>query len=49
MVYADEPLHERTFGERVGENELKIGEYVAELIEDRSTLQMGMVLFRMPC
>ena len=23
MVYADEPLHERTFGERVGENELK--------------------------
>ncbi|MCB9310980.1 MAG: acetyl-CoA hydrolase/transferase family protein [Lewinellaceae bacterium] len=42
MVYADEPLHERTFGERVGENELKIGEYVAELIEDRSTLQMGI-------
>lgn len=42
MVYADEPLHEAVFGEKVGPAELKIGEYIAGMIEDRSTLQMGI-------
>ena len=42
MVYCDELLHEANFGEKVGPNELKIGEYISEMIEDRSTLQMGI-------
>jgi acyl-CoA hydrolase len=42
MVYHEEPLHEASFGARVGPEEVKIGEYIAGLIEDRSTLQMGI-------
>jgi acyl-CoA hydrolase len=42
MVYADEPLHEASFGEKVGEAELQIAHHIAALIEDRSTLQMGI-------
>ncbi len=42
MVYNEEPLHEASFGSRVGPEEEKIGEYIAGLIEDRSTLQMGI-------
>jgi acyl-CoA hydrolase len=42
MVYADEPLHEALFGEKVGANERRIGAYIAEMIDDRSTLQMGI-------
>lgn len=42
MVYCEEPLHEVSFGGRVGADEIKIGEHVANLIEDRSTLQMGI-------
>lgn len=42
MVYCEDPLHEANFGEKVGENEVKIGEYIAALVEDRSTLQMGI-------
>ncbi len=42
MVYCEEPLHEVYFGGKVGEIEIKIGENVANLIEDRSTLQMGI-------
>jgi len=42
MVYADEPLHEASFGDKVSANELKIAEIIAGLIEDRSTLQMGI-------
>ena len=42
MIYHEQALHEASFGVRVGPEELKIGEYVAELIEDRSTLQMGI-------
>jgi acyl-CoA hydrolase len=42
MVYEDTPLQEVSFGKEVGETELKIGQIVAELIEDRSTLQMGI-------
>jgi acyl-CoA hydrolase len=42
MVYADEPLFVANFGDRVSETEARIGEHVAGLIEDRSTLQMGI-------
>jgi acyl-CoA hydrolase len=42
MVECHEPLHEARFGEKVGPDEMRIGEYVASLIEDRSTLQMGI-------
>jgi acyl-CoA hydrolase len=42
MVYCEDPLYEAHFGEKVGKNEMHIGEYVASLIEDRSTLQMGI-------
>jgi acyl-CoA hydrolase len=42
MVECVEPLYEARFGDKVGPEELRIGEYVASLIEDRSTLQMGI-------
>ncbi|HEY6502342.1 MAG TPA: acetyl-CoA hydrolase/transferase C-terminal domain-containing protein [Chitinophagaceae bacterium] len=42
MVYCDEPLYEANYGEKAGDTELKIGANVAGLIEDRSTLQMGI-------
>lgn len=42
MVYFEDPLHEVAYGHRVGPEELKIGENVAQLIEDRSTIQMGI-------
>lgn len=42
MVYCEDPLYEANFGEKIGKNELRIGEYVASLIDDRSTLQMGI-------
>ncbi len=42
MVYCDDPLQEVRFGEKVGPIEIKIGEYVAGLIEDRNTIQMGI-------
>ncbi len=42
MVFQDSPLQEIRFGEGLGEAEMKIGTLVAELIEDRSTLQMGI-------
>lgn len=42
LVYCEDPLQEASFGEKVGEAELKIGQFVANLIEDRSTLQMGI-------
>ena len=42
MVYCEDALHEANFGEKIGANEIKIGEYVAEMIDDRSTLQMGI-------
>jgi acyl-CoA hydrolase len=42
MVYCEDELHEANFGEKVGENEIKIGEHIANLVEDRSTLQMGI-------
>ncbi len=42
MVYCEDPLFERIFGENPSEDELKIGANVASIIEDRSTLQMGI-------
>jgi acyl-CoA hydrolase len=42
MVYCEDALHEANFGEKVGANELKIGEHIASLVEDKSTLQMGI-------
>ena len=42
MVQCHEPLYEARFGDKVGPEEMRIGEYVASLIEDRSTLQMGI-------
>jgi len=42
MVYCEDPLYEARYGDRVGPAELKIGEYVAGLIDDGSTLQMGI-------
>lgn len=42
LVYCEDPLHEALFGEKAGENERKIGEFIAGMVEDRSTLQMGI-------
>lgn len=42
MVYYEEALPEVDYGEKTGADELKIGEYIAEMIEDGSTLQMGI-------
>ncbi len=42
MVFHEAELPEETYGSRVGENELIIGKYIAEMIEDGSTLQMGI-------
>lgn len=41
MVECNDPLHEADFS-NISEEEMKIGRYVASLIEDRSTLQMGI-------
>jgi len=42
MVYYEDALHEGKFGGAVTEVDQKIGQYVAELIDDGSTLQMGI-------
>jgi acyl-CoA hydrolase len=42
MVYCEEPLFETSYGNKITEKEMRIGEFVAGLIEDRSTLQMGI-------
>ena len=42
IVRHEEPLHEVHFGDGASEAELKIGALIAELIDDRSTLQMGI-------
>jgi acyl-CoA hydrolase len=42
MVYHEEKLPEVDYGSKVGPEELKIGKLIAELIEDGSTLQMGI-------
>ncbi|MGB3006482.1 MAG: acetyl-CoA hydrolase/transferase C-terminal domain-containing protein [Chitinophagaceae bacterium] len=42
MVYHEEELPEVDYGAKIGEDELKIGKIIAGLIEDGSTLQMGI-------
>lgn len=42
MVLHDEPLMEIDYSAKAGAEELKIGEIIAEMIDDRSTLQMGI-------
>ncbi|NOT52374.1 MAG: acetyl-CoA hydrolase/transferase family protein [Chitinophagaceae bacterium] len=42
MVYCEDPLYEVRFGDKITAAEKKIGEYAAGLIDDRSTLQMGI-------
>lgn len=42
MVYHEEPLPQVDYGIKVREDELKIGQLIAGLIEDGSTLQMGI-------
>ncbi|MBK8142551.1 MAG: acetyl-CoA hydrolase/transferase C-terminal domain-containing protein [Chitinophagaceae bacterium] len=42
MVYHEEDLPEVDYGTKVREDELKIGQLIAGLIEDGSTLQMGI-------
>lgn len=41
-VEVNDPLPEVNYGGKLGEKELLIGRHVAELIEDRSTLQTGI-------
>ncbi|RYZ20782.1 MAG: acetyl-CoA hydrolase/transferase family protein [Chitinophagaceae bacterium] len=42
LVWCDEPLYEAQFGGKATAEDLRIGNHVAGLIEDRSTLQMGI-------
>jgi len=42
MVFQEEDLPEVDYGAKVGPDELKIGERIAGMIEDGSTLQMGI-------
>lgn len=42
MVFHDAELPEESYSSKVGENELKIGKFIAEMIDDGSTLQMGI-------
>ncbi|WP_290798013.1 acetyl-CoA hydrolase/transferase family protein [Flavihumibacter sp. UBA7668] len=42
MVYHEAPLHEGNFSSRLGAAEKQIGQYIAGMIEDRATLQMGI-------
>src|SRR6218665_2011662 len=42
MVYHEEALPQINYGIKTGPEELKIGQYIAELIDDGSTLQMGI-------
>ncbi|HLU89193.1 MAG TPA: acetyl-CoA hydrolase/transferase C-terminal domain-containing protein, partial [Cyclobacteriaceae bacterium] len=41
-VEVNDPLPQVNYASKIGENELKIGNYIAELIPDRSTLQLGI-------
>jgi acyl-CoA hydrolase len=42
LVQTDQPLPEVSYAKLINETALTIGRYCAELIEDRSTLQMGI-------
>ena len=41
-IYVDEPLPEVDYRKKITEKERQIGQHIASLIEDRSTLQMGI-------
>ena len=42
MVFHESPLPEESYSSKVGKNELIIGKNIADMIEDGSTLQMGI-------
>ena len=42
FVYNENPIHEVDYSAKLGNDELRIGKFIAELIEDGSTLQMGI-------
>lgn len=42
MVLHDAPIPEESYSSKVGETELQIGKHIANMIEDGSTLQMGI-------
>ncbi|MCC6370075.1 MAG: acetyl-CoA hydrolase/transferase family protein [Bacteroidia bacterium] len=42
MVWHNEALPQVDYSSKIGESELKIGKYIAELIDDGSTLQTGI-------
>ena len=42
MVYNEDPLPEVDYGAKTGPSELRIGELIAGMIDDGSTLQMGI-------
>lgn len=42
IVQCNDPLYEVKYGDKVGPVEMKIGEHIAGMIEDRSCLQMGI-------
>lgn len=42
MVYQEAQLPQVDYGSKAGPDEMKIGKYVAELVDDGSTLQMGI-------
>jgi acyl-CoA hydrolase len=42
MVFHEAGLPEENYSSKVGENELKIGQFIAGMIDDGSTLQMGI-------
>ncbi len=42
MVYCEDPLHTANFTEKAGAETQEIGELVAELIDDRCAIQMGI-------
>jgi acyl-CoA hydrolase len=42
FVPSNQPLYEAGYGDKIGPVEMKIGENIASLVDDRSTLQMGI-------
>lgn len=42
MVFHEEDLPEMDYASKTSAEEMKIGKYIAELVDDRSTLQMGI-------
>ncbi|HRN49547.1 MAG TPA: acetyl-CoA hydrolase/transferase C-terminal domain-containing protein, partial [Niabella sp.] len=42
LVWHDEKLSETDYASKITDDEMKIGRYIADLIEDKSTLQMGI-------